>query len=61
MDEEFEDTKGVIRIRKLKKDKQHNDQGSSSKVDVEITGKFRLFDFFGDAGLLLEKNMHFIG
>ena len=36
-------------------------QGSSSKVDVEITGKFRLFDFFGDAGLSLEKNMHFIG
>lgn len=30
-------------------------QGSSSKVDVEITGKFRLFDFFGDAGLSLEK------
>ena len=24
--EEFEDTKGVIRIRKSKKEKQHNDQ-----------------------------------
>jgi hypothetical protein len=24
--EEFEDTKGVIRIRKLKKDRQHNGQ-----------------------------------
>jgi hypothetical protein len=26
MKEEFEDTKGVIRIRKSKKDRQHNDQ-----------------------------------
>jgi hypothetical protein len=26
LEEEFEDTKGVIRIRKSKKDRQHNDQ-----------------------------------
>jgi hypothetical protein len=31
MDEEFEDTKGVIRIRKSKKDKQHNDQKKKDK------------------------------
>ena len=29
--EEFEDTKGVIRIRKSKKDKQHNDQKKKDK------------------------------
>ena len=28
---EFDDTKGVIRIRKLKKDKQHNDQKKKDK------------------------------
>jgi len=26
-EEEFEDTKGVIRIRKSKKDRQHNNKG----------------------------------
>ena len=31
MDEEFEDTKGVIRIRKSKKDRQHNDQKKKDK------------------------------
>jgi hypothetical protein len=30
-EEEFEDTKGVIRIRKLKKDRQHNDQKKRDK------------------------------
>jgi len=29
--EEFEDTKGVIRIRKLKKDRQHNGQKKRTK------------------------------
>jgi len=28
---EFEDIKGVIRIRKLKKDRQHNDQKKKDK------------------------------
>jgi len=29
--EEFEDTKGVIRIHKSKKDRQHNDQNKKDK------------------------------
>ena len=29
--DEFEDTKGVIRIRKLKKDRQHNGQAKKDK------------------------------
>jgi len=29
--EEFEDTKGVIRIRKSKKNRQHNDQRKKDK------------------------------
>ena len=29
--EEFEETKGVIRIRKSKKDRQHNDQKKKDK------------------------------
>ena len=29
--EEFEDTKGVIRIRKSKKDRQHNGQNKKDK------------------------------
>ena len=31
MQEEFEDTKGVTRIRKSKKDRQHNDQKKKDK------------------------------
>ena len=31
MQEEFEDTKGVIRIRTPKKNKQHNDQKKKDK------------------------------
>ena len=31
IEEEFEDTKGVIRIRKLKEDRQHNDQTKKDK------------------------------
>jgi hypothetical protein len=31
MQEEFEDTKGVIRIRTSKKNKQHNDQKKKDK------------------------------
>ena len=39
-DEEFEDTKGVIRIRKTKTDGQHNDQKKKEKRtnnDLQIT------------------------
>jgi hypothetical protein len=32
MDEEFEDTKGVIRIRISKKNRQHNDQKKSKLI-----------------------------
>ena len=31
LEEEFEDTKGVIRIRKLQKDRQHNGQKKKDK------------------------------
>ena len=31
-EEEFEDTKGVIRIRKSKKDRKHNDQKKKDKM-----------------------------
>jgi hypothetical protein len=31
VEEEFEDTKGLIRIRKSKKDRQHNDQIEKDK------------------------------
>ena len=34
--EEFEDTKGVIRIRKSKKDSQHNDQKKRTKGQTTI-------------------------
>ena len=30
--EEFEDTKGIIRIRKSKKNRQHNDQKKKDKI-----------------------------
>jgi len=36
MKEESEDTKGVIRIRKSKKDRQHNDQRKSTKGQTTI-------------------------
>jgi len=36
--EEFEDTKGVIRIRKLTKDKQQNGQKEKNKVRNVTTG-----------------------
>ena len=32
---EFEDTKGVIKIRKWKKDKQHNGQKKKDKIYVK--------------------------
>jgi len=32
LQDEFEDTKGVIRIRKLKKDRQHNAPKTRTKV-----------------------------
>ena len=31
MEDEFEDTKGLIRIRKSKKSRQHNDQKKKDK------------------------------
>ena len=31
MEEQFEDTKGVIRIRKVKKNRQHNGQKKNDK------------------------------
>jgi len=34
--EKFEDTKGVIRIRKSKKDRQHNDQKKRTKGQTTI-------------------------
>jgi hypothetical protein len=34
--EEFEDTKGVIRIPKSKKDRQHNDQKKKDKGQTMI-------------------------
>ena len=47
MQEEFDDTKGVIRIRKSKKDRQHNGQAKMTKgqttKDLEVlttSGKY---------------------
>ena len=38
--EEFEDTKGIIRIRKSKKDRQHNGQKKTYKrTNIERTTK----------------------
>ena len=37
--EEFEDTKGVIRIRKSKKNRQHNDQKKKDKKDKQRSAK----------------------
>jgi hypothetical protein len=36
MQEEFEDTKGVIRIRKSEKDRQNNDQKKRTKEQATI-------------------------
>ena len=36
MEEEYEDTKGVIRIHKSKKDRQHNGQKKSTKEQTTI-------------------------
>ena len=38
-EEEFEDTKGVIRIRKSKKDRQHNDQKKKDKMTKQRSTK----------------------
>ena len=39
--EEFEDSKEVIRIRKLKKDRQHNGQKKNiNQWDAHLVGKF---------------------
>jgi hypothetical protein len=35
--EEFEDTKGVIRSRKTKKQRQYNDQKKKNKSSLKIT------------------------
>ena len=37
--EEFEDTKGVIRIRKSKKKKQHNGQKKKVQKDKQLSTK----------------------
>ena len=37
--EEFEDTKGVIRIRKSKKDKQHNDPKEKGQKERQRSTK----------------------
>jgi hypothetical protein len=45
--EEFEDTKGVIRIRKSKKDRQHNGQKKNDKQiykTLHIKLKIKAFD-----------------
>ena len=43
--EELEDTKGVIRIRKLKKDRQHNDQKKKdNQCSTEHTGTHKTKD-----------------
>jgi hypothetical protein len=36
MQEEFEDTKGVVIIRKSKKNRQHNDQKKKNKGQTTI-------------------------
>ena len=36
MQEEFEDTKGVIRIRKVKKNRQYNGQQEKDKKSLKI-------------------------
>jgi len=38
--EEFEDTKGVIRIRKSKKNSQHNDQKEKGQNDKHRSTKY---------------------
>jgi hypothetical protein len=46
-EEEFEDTKGVIRIRKSKKDRHHNGQNQDEIIqmlDVLIGNTFVQFD-----------------
>jgi hypothetical protein len=40
--EEFEDTKGVIRIRKSKSDRQRNDQRKKDKRTKTLYGKHRV-------------------
>jgi hypothetical protein len=37
LQEEFEDTKGVIIIRKSKKDRQHNDQKEKGQTTIDKT------------------------
>ena len=49
-EEEFEDTKGIIRIRKLKKDRQHDGQKKKDKrthnylENIHITLKIELHE-----------------
>jgi hypothetical protein len=43
LEEEFEDTKGVFKIRKSKNDRQHNDQ---KKKDLPIFNKIRIMSRF---------------
>jgi hypothetical protein len=39
MQEEFEDTKGVIRVRKLTKDRQHNGQKKKGQKNNQLSTK----------------------
>jgi hypothetical protein len=51
--EEFEDTKGVIRIRKSKKNRQHNEQKKKYKrTNNDLTGKIE----FGTITVLPIRN-----
>ena len=46
--DEFEDTKGVIRIRKSKKDRQHNDHKKKNKR-IRYTSLLTSFNHIGGA------------
>ena len=57
MQEEFEDTKGVIRIRKSKKDRQHNEQKKRDKktnndlqnIHIKLIGWNKLIQKLNDS------------
>jgi hypothetical protein len=57
LQEEFEDTKGVIRIRKSKKDRQHNEQKKRDKktnndlqnIHIKLIGWNKLIQKLNDS------------
>ena len=57
LQEEFEDTKGVIRIRKSKKDRQHNEQKKRDKktnndlqnIHIQLIGWNKLIQKLNDS------------